>query len=286
MPVQLCLPLEEPRSLRRAFSWMLETIDCAAATRVMHAAHARYLLEYFGDRDVRAIGYPELRAYLRDERKRGLAKETVKKRLSTLKLALLEAVARRVLDRLPEWPRIRSDSRPKEAFWTREQLDQAVAACDDDELAAWIIVGWWLGLHASDIDRLRWVDVDLERGTWTRRNTKTAVPWAELPLPEAFRAWLRARREQLAPHPRDLVVGVRLGHPNSALRALCRRAGVPTISTIGLRHSCETHLEAQGTSELFQQTWLGLTSPRMLKRHYRHPTAAGLAAGILLVNAG
>lgn len=278
--MQLSLPLTEECRLSRAFAWMLEEHDCKPSTLLMHRAHACYFLdgverggvtvEGLGDVDVRAIGYPEIMAWVRRERLHGLAKATVIKRLSTLKLGLLMAVEHGILDRLPQWPRLRSDSRASQAFWTHEHLRAALAACDDDDLGAWIMIGWWTGFHASDIDRFRWEDVDLGRGTWVRRNTKTSVPPIKLPLPGEFHAWLTERRERLAPHPRDLVVGRRQGHPNGYLRALARRAGIPEISTIGLRHSCESHMADRGVDPLVQQTVLGLTSMRMLAV-YRHP---------------
>jgi len=281
--IQLCLPINEPCLLRTLLDEAIPLVQCKPATRAMHIVNAGLLLRYFGNVDVRTLGFAQLRGYLRDEVKRGLCKESVKKRLSTLKHAMLEAVARRVIERLPEWPQIRSDTRPKEAFWTIDELNAFVVECEDEDLAAWAIVGWWCGFHASDVDRFRWVDVDLERGVWTRRNSKTCVRWVELPIPDGFKVWLRERYLRLGPHPRDLVAA-RLGYPNAAIRRVCKRAGITVISTIGLRHSCETYLAEKGCNELFQQTWLGLTSPRML-RVYRHPTKIGLAAGAELLNA-
>ena len=40
----------------------------------------------------------------------------------------------------------------------------------------------------------------------------------------------------------------------------------------------------RGTAELFQTTWLGLKSPRMLWRHYMRITQPTIDAGIAAVN--
>lgn len=271
--IQLALSLDEPTSLRQAFAWMLPALDCAPATRHMHAAHVRYLLQGFGDVDVRGLGYPAIRTWMDAERRRGLAKETLKKRLSTLKLALLEACKRGVIERLPQWPVIRSDTRPTSGFWTFTQFEAAALTCDDEELRTWIVDGWWSGMHLSDLDQFRWGDVDLVAGTWVRRNQKTQVEPAILPMPAGWLAFLRQRRERVAGHKRDLIAGHRIGNCNAELRVLCERAGVPRISTIGLRHSCATYLFGEGWSGGLVQHWLGLTSERMLQRHYRHVLA-------------
>lgn len=269
---QLVLPLGERYRLSTAFAWMLPTLDCELATRAMHGAHVRYLLAYFGDLDLRELRYAQVRAYVQAERARGLAKETIKKRLSTLKLALLEAVARGVIERLPEWPVIRSDTRPSLGYWTIADWRTAHELTDDDDLRTWIANGWWGGMHLSDLDRFRWGDVDLSAGTWIRRNTKTKAQPARLALPTEWRRVLEERRRHVAGHPRDLIAGHPMGNCNRELKELAARVGVPRISTIGLRHSCVTYLFESGCESAFVQHWTGLTSERMLQRHYRHVT--------------
>lgn len=290
-------------TLRHALSHLVtNALECAMPTREMHVRHARYLNEFYGrhlvdektgavmwpggDPDLAAITYAQVRRYLDDEHRRGVAKETIRKRLSTLHMALCEAVRMGWLVAVPPWPVIKTDTRPKEAFWTMEQWEAADRECDDDDLRTWILCGWWTGMHSSDLDRFRWDDVELaaETPTWVRRNTKTKVKPVRLPLPKVIADRLRERYTALQPHKRDLIAARRMGHPNRPLKALCHRAGVPLLSPIGLRHSCETFLEERGTTELFQMTWLGLSSPRMLKKHYRHITPPTLDRGISLLN--
>jgi len=242
------------------------------------------LLDWFGDIEMSTIGYPLIRGYYLDEQKRGVGRETIRKRLSTLHMTLAEAERQGWISRVPPWVVIKTDSRPKDAFWTRTQWEAANLACDDDDFRIWIAAGFWTGMHTSDLNRFRWCDVDLVKKTWTRRNTKSNVDPAVLPLPEAFGVLLAKRLAETSPHPRDLISARNMGHPNRPLRALCHRAGVPLISPIGLRHSCETFLEECGTTELFQQTWLGLKSPKMLKKHYRHVTGRTLDGGIDAIN--
>lgn len=285
--IQLDLPgLAATGTLRFAIEHLLaHGLECAHDTRLMHARYGRYLLEWFGDCQLAAIDYPRIKSYYVDEQARGVSRETIRKRLSTLHMTLAEAERMGWIPRVPPWVVIKTDSRPKTAFWTLTQWQAADMACDDEDFRTWIALGFWFGLHTRDLNSYRWSDVNLARGVWVRRNHKTGITPAELPIPDRLLKLLRERHERLSPHARDLISARNMGHPNRPLKALCHRAGVPLISPIGLRHSCETFLEETGTSELFQQTWMGLKSPAMLKKHYRHVTAPTLDGGIAAINA-
>lgn len=274
-------------TLRACCNWMLESLDCEDWTRKMHADHVRYLLAYFGDVKVASLRYSTMLGYVEHEKRRGLSKESIRKRLSTLKMALREAVNHDVLDHVPDLPVVRARCHPKQGYWTKLQWEAVHLACDgDDDFRTWIACNWWMGSHSSDLDRLRWQDIDLARKTWIRRNTKVKATPIVLPLPDRLWDILRERKDRLQPHPRDLVCGHPMGNPNRELRELADRAGVPSICPIEAgRHSCETHMEACGCSQLHQITWLGLTSARML-RHYRHPTPKTIAEGVAAVNSG
>ena len=273
-------------TLRHALDHLLaNALECRPWTRRMHDVHRRYLLEWFGDRQLDSIGYPLIQKYYLDEQRRGMARETIRKRLSTLHMALAEAVRQGWLEKVPPWVVIKTDSRPKDAFWTLVQWEAAHLACDDEDLRTWIACGWWTGMHTSDLNRFRWTDVDLVKKTWVRRNTKTGIAPVTLPLPDRLLRVLSERQEAIQPHPRDFVSGRNMGHPNRPMRAVCHRADVPLISPIGLRHSCETFLEERGTTELFQMTWMGLKSPAMLKKVYRHITPPTIDGGISALNA-
>lgn len=285
--MQLELPgVAAPAGLRGALNHLLShVLECADATRAMHHVHARYLLAWFGDRPLTEITYPELRRYYVEEQARGRSRETTRKRLSTLHMALAEAVRNGLLEKVPPWVVIKTDSKPRKTFWTLVQWEAAHLACDDEDFATWVALGYWTGQHTHDLNRMRWSDVDLVRRTWTRRNTKSKAEPTELPMPDRLWRILHDRHEATQPHRRDLISVRSMGHPNRVLRALCRRADAPEISPIDLRRSCETLLAERGTAELFQTTWLGLKSPRMLWRHYRQVTGPTLDDGIAAVNA-
>lgn len=277
-------------TLEASLTWLLDHgLECGHWTRSMHAQHRRMLIEFFGpEKKLRDIKYADLKRYLDSEVARGRARETVRKRLTTLRMAMDEALRREEpwFTKLPPWVVIKSDTKKTANFWVLDEWQSAHDACDDDdEFRLWIDNGFWLGMHTSDLNRFRWADVDLFKKTWIRRCTKSKSAPVALPLPEKLHRILLARYGEKQPHPRDLVAGRDMGHPNRQLREICLRAGVPVISPIGLRHSCETFLAESGTEEQYQVTWLGHKSPKMLKTTYRHTTPKTLEDNLAKVNA-
>jgi len=287
--VQLELPgISREGHLEEVLEWMINhELECAADTVRMHQAHKRYLVEWFGDVHVRTIRYAELRAYYEHELRRGLARETIRKRFNTLHMGLESAHRREILDKLPPWVVIKSDTRPSQRFWTLQQWEAADAVIDDEELRIWVAVGWWTGMHSSDIDRFRWDDVNLWKKTWVRRCTKNKkrVQPKELPLPARLHKILTERFGRLQPHPRDLVAGRPMGHPNREMKAIAARAGVPAISPKDFRHSCVTFLFESGCDEKFVSEWTGHTTVRMPQNVYRHSTAKTLADNLAAIDA-
>lgn len=261
-------------------------LECAAATREMHARHGVYLVQFFGDVPIWSLRYQDILRYKRHELQRGRARETVRKRLNTLSMAMRSAIRRELMDKEPPFPEIKSDTKPSARFWTIAQWEASDAIHDDEEFRIWCALGWWTGMHSSDIDRLRWDDVDLWKKTWVRRCTKNAkrVEPRALPLPDRLHAILAERFGRMQPHPRDLVCGRRMGHPNRALKAIAARAGVPEISPKDFRHSCVTFLFESGCDEKFVAEWTGHATPRMPQTTYRHSTAETIARNIAAVD--
>lgn len=288
--VQLELPgLTDAVALGEVLGYLLAhdlDPDTALDTRVMHAQHARMLCEFFGrDTPITSIRYEHLNRYFKKETERGLARESVRKRLSTLSMAMKSAIRRDLLTKLPPWPVIKSDTKAKKGFWTLTQFEAAFAVCDDDDFATWVACGFFMGMHTSDLNRVRYQDIDLFKKTWIRRNTKNKKEPIPLPLPERLHKILLARFGEKQPHPRDLVAGRDMGNPNRTLKELAHRAGVPPISPIGLRHSCATWLEESGASEKFQDEWMGHAGSRIRKKHYHHLTDKMMADGVQALNA-
>ena len=275
----------EPARLEGALSHLLaHGLECEDWTRKMHANHVRYLVAFFGNVPLAEVTYHRIKEYLLSEKRRGLAVETIRKRLSTLHMALAEAVREGWLDKVPPWPVMKSDTRPRNDFWTTNEWEQANLACEDEDLATWIAIAFWCGSHTSDVYRLRWVDIDFVNNTFVRRNTKSHAEPIPIPMPPRLRGLLWERHDRLQPHKRDLVCGRNMGHPNRPLKELAARCGIPVIRPIGLRHACVTRLKEQGCDDQFRSWWIGHKSTKVTVGTYTHMTQPLIDAGIDKLN--
>lgn len=284
---QLELPgLWHKGGLREATQWFLLNAlgEVSYWTRRMHEDNCKYVLEYFGDINLQLLTYQKLMDYVGHEKVR-ISKESIRKRLSSLHRVMDEAHKRGLIDRIPPWPRIKSDSRPKEDFWTLPEYRVVRLTEEDEDFRAWLDIAFWCGSHTSDIYRFRWSDIDWHTKTWIRRNTKCKTRPFPLPLPDELHKYLWERWDRFRPHARDMVCGKNFGHPNRRLRDLAVEAQVPIISPIGLRRSCGTYLAEKGATEDFQRLWFGHAADSVIiRRHYRRPTTPVIEAGMAAIN--
>lgn len=275
----------EPTRLEGALNHLLaHGLECEDWTRKMHRSHVRYLLEFFGNVTLAEVTYHRIKEYLLSEKRRGLAVETIRKRLSTLHMALMEAVREQWLEKVPPWPVMKSDTREVAKLWTVTDWEQANLACEDEDLAMLIAIEFWCGSHTSDVYRFRWCDVDFVNNTWLRRNTKSKADPVAVPLPPRLRQLLFERYDRIQPHRRDLVCGRNMGHPNRPLKELALRCGIPKIRPIDLRHSCVTRLKEQGCDDQFRSWWIGHQSTKVTVGTYTHMTQPLIDVGIDKIN--
>jgi integrase len=267
----------------------------------MQESHARWLRAFplpaelgigarLGDVTLAALTPPTLIVLLELWRKRGkldgrpLPLPTVAKRKSTVSRALRLAVGRGELAAVPQMPEIGlPPTRPRiRVLKTYAELRVLLAALPP-ERADWVSVSVWSCQRPSDVNRMKWSEIDLRSTTPSMiiRSTKTRKPHGiRVKVPGPLVESLVARRARLAasgkpPAPSDPVVkdwSTRW----TMLPLACARNGLPPMSPMDLRHTGFSWMVRRLGLTRAAQEWGGWSDFNTLSRYYAHALPHGL----------
>lgn len=243
----------------------------SAATLEMQRAHGRWLAAELGAKLPITSIDEQLLEQLTGPRlpPRRFGAETLRKRMSTLRAAVALAHRRRWVKRQPAFPQVIAPWRPRQRWLTYAQARQLFEALPRHR-AEWTWVCLWTGMHASDVNALRWLDVDLNERSLILRNTKNRkVTGVRVRCPRALWSLLREMHTRDRPKPGDRVVRPWHSRGHTLLRA-CIKAGIPQVSAIDLRHTCATWMVRRLGIVPSVLAWLGHSSPAMAARTYAH----------------
>jgi integrase len=225
---------------------------------------------------------------------------------TVLRAALTEAVDEGLIPRSPAarvgLPRtVAKEVKPKDAVaWEAADVDRFLDATAEHRWAVAFRLGALFGLRRSEVLALRWDDVDVEAkslrideslvatnegAAWS--NAKNERSRRVIPLDDdTVRALTRRRAEQAAERlaagseweDNGLIIATRTGRlvlPRSYDRALATivdNAGLPRLTSHGLRHTAATHMVqgARDVGELRAIADLLGHSPEMLMNTYAH----------------
>jgi integrase len=225
---------------------------------------------------------------------------------TVLRAALADAVEEGLLGRSPaaRVPMPRAVAKPpkqKEVdAWSDEQVARFLSVSADHRWAVAFRLGVLYGLRRSEALALKWDDLDTAKGTLRIDEGLVAVSkgamWTEaknarsrrvIPVDdETLRLLARHRKEQaearLAAGPlwedHDLMIATHVGRPvmprslDRALALLIEEAGLPRLTSHGLRHTAATHMVrgARDVGELRAVADVLGHSPDMLMKVYAH----------------
>jgi len=192
--------------------------------------------------------------------------------------------------------------------WSSVDVDRFLGATAEHRWAIAFRLGVLYGLRRSEVLALRWDDLDVEAGTlrideslvatnqgasWgnaKNRRSRRTIPIED----DTLRVFARRRADQAAERlaagadwqDHDLIITTRSGGlvlPRTYDRALARivtRAGLPRLTSHGLRHTAATHMvqAANDLGELRAIADLLGHSPEMLMNTYAHALPKSQAA--------
>jgi integrase len=240
----------------------LQAIDADVVDDAMAALAGRGALKY-----VRGVGIVSAN--------RPLSAATLNRHLVALGSVLSYARKRRLLPR-GHVSAIRGVEKLRESegrllYLTSEQVEKVIccaAAARWRKLPALIRMAFTTGLRLGALQGLRWRDVDLCAGRAIVERTKNGRPHVAH-LTAATASALKAMPGHRLPD--GLIFSGRDEHrPHQFRRAwevACRDAGVSHVPFHALRHSCASHLAAQGASSVLLADTLGHRSLRMVSRY-------------------
>jgi len=267
---QLTLPGMSARgSLRDALRWYIDrcTDGCSPNYLEKRGEETRWLCDFFGaDCPVGEIGYERLTEYVTAGRARGLAPTTIQTRLDLLRIALKEAQRRGLIAELPPWPRIR-DTRPKKEHRAPSLREyEAVRPWIPAHHLDWYDCAYWTGMRGRDVSGTRRYHLDMERGEWVRRSTKTKARPEVFPMPAR---WLELLERSLEMRPRaehERVCGL-WTNPARDIGRASLAAGVPRFIGTDMRRGCRARLISEGVPTQMLQLWM-CHSESIAYRHY------------------
>jgi integrase len=235
-----------------------------------------------------------------------LSRRSVQICRTVLRAALADAVEEGLIPRSPA-ARValpRSVAKPAKQkqieAWSAGEIDRFLELARDHRWAIGFRLGVLYGLRRSEVLALRWDDLDAKAKTLRVDESlvavRTGAAWSDaknersrrrIPIDgETLRMLSRRRAEQAterllagaAWEDNDLIIATRQGGlvlPRSydrALALLVGKAGVPRLTTHGLRHTAATHMVARATDigQLRAIADILGHSPEMLMKTYAH----------------
>lgn len=166
-------------------------------------------------------------------------------------------------------------------YLDRAELEALLTACDKhggDKLRGLVLLAVATGGRRGELLRLKWSQVDVERGQVRFLATKNATPRG-VPVRGRALDWLRAqpdRRGFVFPSPFDPA---RAWEPRESFALAVAEAGLENFRFHDLRHTCASWLAMSGASLLEISETLGHKSLAMVRR-YSHLTEGHTASAL------
>lgn len=249
------------------------------STRTSYEGHIRnHISPLLGGIPVARLRPSDVRRLIADRTGAGLSPATVGRIVTTLHIAMQQAVDdRAILDNPVDGVRLpRVERAPVEAL-TAAQADAIVDACRETFVGTLVTLLLGSGMRLGEALGLDWGDVrDAERFVVVRRSKTRvrAIPISD-DAAEALAGHRRAARRVgehepvfVSPRPpHDRLRGTTVSH---ALPRILERAGLPKLSPHALRHGAASIMVAQGVHMRVVAEQLGHRNPALTARVYAH----------------
>ena len=240
--------------------------------------HTVHLLRLFSAVQAARLTCEDILRFMEEQRARGLRQTTINRRVSILHSALRWAVRMELLPRDPlaalRLPRASSRRVPPPTPRELRRISRAAAP----HLQRVIVIGVYCGprIGPSELFRLRWQDIDLERCVIRMPNADkgTRDTTRELPIRKALLPLLRQWRREDAAIGASHVIhwrGRQVRTVHKAWHTALRKAGMQQkFSPYCLRHAYATYSIANGAPLKSLARLMGHSDANMILKVYQH----------------
>lgn len=269
--------VEVPRLDDFAASWL----ESYAAPRLKPSTYSsyrlryeRYILPYFGQQRLDAIGTEPVDQFAAGLVRKGLHPKTINNVLCVLRRILTCALDWGKLEHLP---RIKWLKAPPSTFdfLTPLEAEHLIATADREPWRGMLKLALHTGLRLGELVALRWSDVDLERRQLcVRRTEMRGVETSPknnrlryVPLSTELHAQLlrcaRSDGRVFTNRGREVTHSA----ASNALARLCKKAALRHIGWHVLRHTFASHLVSENVPLVAVQAFLGHSDIKMTQRY-------------------
>jgi integrase len=278
--------LTRPKGSTVAALWSAYTADMKGRSVVTTMAFTwKAIGPAFKTLEPRDITIEHCREYARRRRAEGKKDGTIHTELGHLRMVLLWAAKRRLIDAAPHIERPSATKPQGDKHLTREELRRLLDACDMPHIKMFTHLAYATAGRASALLGLTWDRVDFERGKIDLRDpalTKRHKGRAIVPMTATLRAVL-SEQHQLAMSPFVIEwAGKRVASVKRGLASAAARAGVRRVTHHQLRHTAAVHMAEAGVPMEEIASYLGHSNPSVTRSVYaryspdslRHAAAA------------
>lgn len=256
--------------------------DIKPASLIVYGHTRRNLLAYFGpEKPLRDVTEGDARGFVRDMKRGGLSKATIRKRTGNAKLFFNAALEAELIDKNP-FRKLKGGSLANEErrrFISHEDMAKVIEACPDTEWRLIFALARYGGIRTpSETLALTWDDIEWDGGRLLVRSSKTehfeGKESRVIPLFPELRPYLLAAFNEAEPGAVYCITRYRLDRCNLRTQAhrIIKRAGLqPWCRTFqNLRSSRETELTERFPLHVVTQ-WIG-NSKAVAMKHYLQVT--------------
>jgi len=235
--------------------------------------YKRYLKPVFGDKEPKELVSLDVdRLRVNMLKKQGLKPASAYNVLELLRRIINYGVKKRLCQPLPftiEMPRVDNE---KTEDLTPEQLERLLKAIEEEphpQAGKIMLMALYTGMRRGELFRLKWEDIDFERGFIHIRNPKGGMDQT-IPLNEAAREVLESIYRTDSPYVFPGRNGGQRTDIHHQVNRIKERAGLPKDfrALHGLRHVYASMLASSGKVDMYTlQKLLTHKSPQMTQRY-------------------